>query len=85
MGFPLKALDDDGREIYVRADGHLTEPRSFGVCRVQRERGAVSFHFGNHPVRQWELERQHGSAEVVRLFLDREAAKALRAKLARSG
>jgi hypothetical protein len=83
MGESLKAEDLSGRAVYVRVVGPLTEPRSYGVYRVDRGRGATSFHFGNHPVRQWELEREFGGADLVRLFLDREAAHAVKTSLSR--
>jgi hypothetical protein len=81
MTKPVQAEDHAGRLVYVSVDGPLTEPRSYGVYRVDRGRGSESLHFGNHPVRQWELERKYGAAELVRLFLDRDAADELKKRL----
>ncbi len=60
--------------MQVRIVGNYTEPRSWGVYRVQHERGSPTYHLGNHPVRQRELERKYGRAELVELHLDRASA-----------
>jgi hypothetical protein len=60
----------------VRPDGWLTSPRSYGVYRIPSSAGSTrSFRFGNHPVRQRELEREFGSCKLEYLFTDREDAK----------
>ena len=58
----------------VRVVGNYTEPRTWGVYRVEHGRGGPTYHFGNHPVRQRELERDYGNANLVELHLDRESA-----------
>jgi hypothetical protein len=62
----------------VRPDGRYTNPRTWGVYQVVRiiegNRGK-EFHFGNHPVRQQELIRQYGDAQLVRLYEARIDAK----------
>ena len=59
----------------TRILGNYTEPRTWGVYRVEHGRGSTSFHFGNHPVRQRELANEYGNAEVLELYLDRESAR----------
>lgn len=67
----------------VRPDGRLTIPRSFGVYRIPSSAASTcSFRFGNHPVRQRELEREFGSCKLEYLFLDREDAKTVALALA---
>ncbi len=67
----------------VRPDGWLTSPRSFGVYRIPSSAtSARSFRFGNHPVRQKELEREFGSCKLEYLFTDREDARAVALALA---
>ncbi len=55
----------------LKPDGNYTSPRSWGVYEVERlldgKRGKA-FHFGNHPVRQHELVRQFGEAQMVAVF-----------------
>jgi hypothetical protein len=55
----------------LKPDGNYTSPRSWGVYEVERlldgKRGKA-FHFGNHPVRQHELVRQYGDAQMVALY-----------------
>ncbi len=65
----------------IRVVGNLTEPRSWRVYRVEHMRGAAAFHFGNHPVRQRELERDFENAVLIKLHLSREAAWQQRAAL----
>jgi hypothetical protein len=60
--------------VKVRIVGSYTEPRTWGVYRVERDRGATTFHFGNHPIRQYELEHEFGNVELVDLYLDRQSA-----------
>jgi hypothetical protein len=60
----------------VRPNGWLTFPRSWGVYRVPSSAGSMrSFRFGNHPVRQRELEREFGSCKLEYLFATREDAR----------
>lgn len=58
----------------VRIVGNYTEPGTWGVYRVAHGRGSPTYHLGNHPVRQRELEREFGNAELVELYLDRQSA-----------
>jgi hypothetical protein len=62
-------------QMKVRIVGNYTEPRTWGVYRVSHNRGAPTYHFGNHPVRQRELENEFGNAELIELYLDRESAQ----------
>jgi hypothetical protein len=60
----------------VQPDGWLTSPRSWGVYRVPSSAGSTRrFRFGNHPVRQRELEREFGSCKLEHLFATREDAR----------
>ena len=62
----------------VDADGPLTSPRSFGVYQLpQTAKNTRLFRFGNHPVRQHELEREFGSCKLIYLFLSRSDAVAM--------
>ena len=62
----------------VRPDGWLTVPRSYGVYRVPSSAGSTRrFRFGNHPVRQRELEREFGACKLEYLFTERDDAKAV--------
>lgn len=67
----------------VRPDGRgYTVPRSWGVYRLPADAGATRrLRFGNHPVRQVELEREFGSCRLEYLFLARTDAKAVAAAL----
>lgn len=62
----------------VKLDGRYTSPKTWGVYIVERlldgKRGKF-FHFGNHPVRQQELIRQFGKAQLVGLYSARINAK----------
>ena len=65
--------------------GNYTSPKSWGVYRVESfkaGRRGTSFHLGNHPVRQHELVREHGSAELVMFFGARADAEQLKYLLA---
>lgn len=69
---------------YVRDDGTLTHPRSYGVYELPTNIGAGRrFRFGNHPIRMRELEREFGRCSRRYLFLSRsdaeEVARALNA------
>ncbi len=62
----------------LRADGRYTVPRSFGVYEIPRPAAGVArFHFGNHPVRQRELAREHGDGMLVALYQERDDAEHL--------
>lgn len=67
----------------VRPDGRgYTTPRSWGVYRLPPDAGATRrWRFGNHPVRQGELEREFGSCRLEYLFLARADAQAAAATL----
>lgn len=67
----------------VSADGPLTYPRTYGVYRIPTSAGSTRrFRFGNHPIRQRELEIEFGSCQLEYLFTDREDAKAVAKDLA---
>lgn len=62
----------------VHTDGKLTSPRSYGVYQLPNGVSDTSrYRFGNHPVRQTELEREFGICLLAALFLSREDAKEL--------
>ena len=66
----------------VTVNGNLTQPRSYGVYQLPRSsEGTSTFRFGNHPIRQIELEREYGSCRLIILFLDRQDAVELAARL----
>lgn len=68
----------------VRPNGRLTSPRSYGVYRIPASANSTSsFRYGNHPVRQRELEREFGSSKLEYLFTERTRAKAVAQHLAR--
>lgn len=59
----------------IELDGRLTCPRTYGVYQIVdiASSGRV-FRYGNHPVRQSELQREFGDCCLVYLFLEREHA-----------
>lgn len=60
----------------VRIKGTLTSPRTFGVYELPPMASTTSrFRFGNHPVRQRELEAEFGAVKRIYLFLSREDAR----------
>lgn len=62
----------------VKLEGKYTNPKTWGVYQVLRlvdGRGCNGFHIGNHPVRQQELIRQHGEAQLISLHDLRGDAK----------
>lgn len=66
----------------VRAAAHLTVPRSYGVYALPGDtHGTRRYRFGNHPVRQHELESQFGACRLLYLFLQRVDAAAVAAAL----
>ncbi len=67
----------------VKLEGTLTNPPSFGVYVIDSDDGSTHFRFGNHPVRQQELEDKFGGCELEYLFLSREDAAAMAAALNR--
>lgn len=67
--------------------GKYTTPRTWGVYEIapSRDRGATRrFRFGNHPIRQRELELEFSDAGIVALFHERAFAEEL-ARLLNSG
>ena len=67
---------------YVRSDGSLTTPRSFGVYELPFSvSGTRRCRFGNHPVRLHELEREFGSCKLLHLFQQRADAVAMASAL----
>ncbi|MCA9232644.1 MAG: hypothetical protein KDA57_18485 [Planctomycetales bacterium] len=69
----------------VRADGPLTDPRSYGVYRLPGNATGRSFRFGNHPIRMLELEREFGACKLEYLFRRREDARAVALHLSGAG
>ena len=70
-----KLLSKSVSEGSVRPNGRYTIPRTYGVYRVRNQ--DRPFRFGNHPVREWELDRECGGVERITLLHDREDAKEL--------
>lgn len=56
--------------------GFYTSPKSWGVYEIEPRSTAARkrFRFGNHPVRQHELEREFGVVRNVALFTARSLA-----------
>ena len=70
----------------VRVVGSYTEPRSWGVYDLDRAAGTSQrFRFGNHPIRQVELENEFGACRLHALFTTRNDAAALADILNRAG
>ena len=66
----------------VRPDGPLTQPRSFGVYELPTNHGSTrQYRIGNHPVRQRELQAEHGKANLLHLFRSRKDAASVAAAL----
>ncbi len=59
----------------VKSDGRYTRPKTWGVYQVESLSKGRGFCFGNHPVRQQELVRQYGEAQLVGLYEARIDAK----------
>ena len=57
----LEARAVPPQSIQIR--GRYTNPRTWGVYRC-----GSTFHKGNHPIRQKELDRKFGAAELHLLF-----------------
>lgn len=71
----------------VAAQGKYTTPRTWGVYEItpSRDGGATRrFRFGNHPIRQRELESEFSNAGIVALFYERAFAEEL-ARLLNNG
>ena len=77
--------DPSGRAISpttVSPDGTLTSPRSYGVYELPMAvRATRRYRLGNHPVRQFELDREFGTCKLVYLFLQRSDAVQMAALL----
>lgn len=70
----------------VQPDGALTSPRSYGVYELPATAvGTKRFRYGNHPVRKHELEREFGGCALRYLFLRRDDAAAMAARLNEEG
>ena len=52
-------------------------PKARARLPVDVIKASSSFRFGNHPVRQRELEREFGSCKLEYLFAERTDAKAV--------
>jgi hypothetical protein len=64
----------------LRYVGNTTVPRTWGVYQVLQSRDDGlrvdrKLHFGNHPVRQRELQRKFGDVELIGLFGSRLEAE----------
>lgn len=56
---------------------NYTVPRSYGVYEISVATNSKRFRFGNHPVREVELNREFGNIKRIGLFLERADAKTL--------
>jgi len=56
---------------------NYTIPRTYGVYEILNTTNTIRFRFGNHPVRESELIREFESVKRIKIFLEREDAKAL--------
>ena len=66
----------------VVISGQYTSPRTWGVYEIDASHEATSrFRMGNHPVRQQELVREFGKAQLLYLFTSRPLALQLAALL----
>jgi len=76
--FEKRAIDPQA----VERDGRYTKPRTWGVYEVKMPKQAGEHTFvyyaGNHPVRQYELQREYGAAELVLLFPSKTDADELK-------
>jgi len=64
----------------VDAQGKYTKPRTWGVYEItpsHRDGETRRFRFGNHPIRQRELESEFRAAGIVALFHERALADEL--------
>lgn len=70
----------------IEHDGRLTSPRSYGVYQIPEiVTSGRMFRYGNHPVRQLELQREFGDCSLVYLFLEREYAFRMQQLLNKDG
>lgn len=67
----------------LRPAGLYTRPPSWGVYKIAPSRPTATrrYRFGNHPVRQMELQREFGSVRVIAHFTARALADELAALL----
>lgn len=67
----------------LRSAGLYTQPASWGVYRLALPASASTrrYRYGNHPVRQLELEREFGSAKAIAHYTSRALAVELAALL----
>lgn len=54
---------------------YLTIPRSYGVYELPENATGRRYRFGNHPIRQIELEKEFGDLDILYIYLSREEAK----------
>ena len=65
----------------MNSDKRYTTPRTFGVYELPQSAGGTRrFRFGNHPVRQQELEREFGQCTLIGTYEQRAKALAEAAK-----
>lgn len=75
----LMQLAVDSKKFYIQ--GIYTSPRTYGVYALinrlnhHQSNHGKKFRFGNHPIRQHELIKQYGTAEIQAVFLERHQAK----------
>jgi hypothetical protein len=75
----LMQLAVDSTKFYIQRI--YTSPRTYGVYAVinrlnhHQSNHGKKFRFGNHPIRQHELIKQYGTAEIQAVFLERHQAK----------
>jgi hypothetical protein len=70
------SIDVADVEVGVR----YTTPRTYGVYEITSAKNSGrKFRFGNHPVRQNELIREHGKVVFIALFTNRSDAHELAA------
>ncbi len=51
-----------------------TKPRTFGVYKIKSTDAKKLFRSGNHPIRQKELVKEYGGAELVALYQSKDLA-----------
>jgi hypothetical protein len=70
----------------IAYEGRLTFPKSYGVYQILNTANVDKvFRYGNHPVRQFELQREFGDCRLVYLFLEREYAFRMQKLLNKDG
>lgn len=67
----------------LRPAGLYTQPASWGVYEIALSSPTPTrrYRFGNHPVRQLELQREFGAVKVIAQFTARPLAEELAALL----